>query len=47
MVSMTHATEAAPSSGTVAGTIPIQTLFSGPQGPATLQGSVTGFFTPR
>jgi hypothetical protein len=27
--------------------IPLQTLFSGPQGTATIQGTVTGFFTPR
>jgi hypothetical protein len=27
--------------------IPLQTLFSGPQGTGTIQGTVTGFFTPR
>jgi hypothetical protein len=32
--------------GTVTCTIPMQTLQSGPQGTATIQGSVTGFFTP-
>jgi hypothetical protein len=32
--------------GTVSCTIPMQTLQSGPQGTATIQGSVTGFFTP-
>jgi len=32
--------------GTVTCTIPLQTLFSGPEGSATIQGSVTGFFTP-
>jgi len=32
--------------GTTTCTIPMQTLESGPQGTATLQGSVTGFFTP-
>jgi len=32
--------------GTVTCTIPMQTLESGPQGTATIQGSATGFFTP-
>jgi hypothetical protein len=32
--------------GTVSCTIPAQTLFSGPQGSMTIQGTVTGFFTP-
>jgi hypothetical protein len=32
--------------GTVTCTIPLQTLFSSPQGSTTIQGSVTGFFTP-
>lgn len=32
--------------GTMTCTIPMQTLQSGPQGTATIQGSVTGFFTP-
>jgi hypothetical protein len=32
--------------GTTSCTIPLQTLDSGPQGTATIQGSVTGFFTP-
>jgi hypothetical protein len=32
--------------GTVTCTIPLQTLQSGPQGTATIQGSATGFFTP-
>jgi hypothetical protein len=32
---------------TVTCTIPLQTLFSGPQGTATIQGTVTGFDTPR
>jgi hypothetical protein len=32
--------------GTITCTIPLQTLQSGPQGTATIQGSVTGFFTP-
>lgn len=32
--------------GTVTCSIPMQTLQSGPQGTATIQGSVTGFFTP-
>jgi hypothetical protein len=32
--------------GTTTCTIPMQTLMSGPEGTATIQGSVTGFFTP-
>jgi hypothetical protein len=32
--------------GTTTCTIPLQTLQSGPQGTATIQGSVTGFYTP-
>jgi hypothetical protein len=32
--------------GTVTCTVPVQTLESGPQGTTTIQGSVTGFFTP-
>ena len=32
--------------GTITCTIPMQTLESGPQGTATIQGTVTGFFTP-
>jgi hypothetical protein len=32
--------------GTTTCTIPMQTLESGPQGTATIQGTVTGFFTP-
>jgi hypothetical protein len=32
--------------GTMTCSIPMQTLESGPQGTATIQGSVTGFFTP-
>src|SRR6266540_2697879 len=39
--------KAAPIKGTVTCTIPLQTLFSGPEGSATIQGAVTGFFTPR
>jgi hypothetical protein len=35
-----------PKHGTIMCTIPMQTLDSGPQGTATIQGSVTGFFTP-
>ncbi len=46
-VDTTNATKAAPITGTVTCTIPLQTLFSGPQGSATLQGTVTGFYTPR
>ena len=36
-----------PIQNTVTCSIPLQTLFSGPQGTGTIQGSVTGFFTPR
>jgi hypothetical protein len=46
-VETTNAQKASPTKrGTVTCTIPLQTLFSGPQGSATIQGSVTGFFTP-
>jgi hypothetical protein len=33
--------------GTVTCTIPLQTLFSSPQGTGTISGTVMGFFTPR
>ena len=46
MSDTTDATKAGPA-GTVSCTIPLQTLFSGPQGTATISGSVTGFYTPR
>jgi hypothetical protein len=39
--------KAAPLANTVTCTIPLQTLFAGPQGTATIQGTVTGFYTPR
>jgi hypothetical protein len=39
--------KAAPITPTTTCTIPLQTLFSGPQGTATIEGTVTGFFTPR
>jgi len=39
--------KAAPIKNTTTCTIPLQTLFSGPDGTATIQGTVTGFFTPR
>ena len=39
--------KAAPIKNTVTCTIPLQTLFTSPQGTGTLQGTVTGFFTPR
>jgi hypothetical protein len=39
--------KAAPITNTTTCTIPLQTLFSGPEGTATIQGTVTGFFTPR
>jgi hypothetical protein len=37
----------APITPTTTCTIPLQTLFSGPEGTATIEGTVTGFFTPR
>jgi opacity protein-like surface antigen len=39
--------KAAPLKNTTTCTIPLQTVFSGPEGTATIQGTVTGFFTPR
>lgn len=39
--------KAAPIKNTVTCTIPPQTLFSGPEGTQTIEGTVTGFFTPR
>jgi hypothetical protein len=39
--------KAAPIASTTTCTIPLQTLFSGPEGALTIQGTVTGFFTPR
>jgi hypothetical protein len=39
--------KAGPIKNTTTCTIPLQTLFSGPEGTATIQGTVTGFFTPR
>jgi hypothetical protein len=39
--------KAGPAKSTVMCTIPVQTLFSGPQGSATIAGTVWGFFTPR
>jgi|SRR5919109_5621309 hypothetical protein len=47
MVEHETSTKAAAIKNTVTCTIPLQTLFSGPQGTGTLQGTVTGFFTPR
>ncbi len=41
------AAKAAPIRNTVTCTIPLQTTFSGPEGTATIAGTVTGFFTPR
>ena len=41
------AAKAAPIANTVTCTIPLQTLFFGPEGTATIHGTVTGFFTPR
>jgi hypothetical protein len=44
---MQNAAKASPTKrGSVTCTIPLQTLFTGPQGSMTIQGSVTGFFTP-
>jgi hypothetical protein len=37
----------APIKNTVTCAIPLQTLFSGPEGTGTIEGTVTGFFTPR
>ena len=39
--------KAGPIKNTITCTIPLQTVFSGPPGTATIQGSVTGFWTPR
>ena len=39
--------KAAPIQNTTKCSIPLQTLFSGPDGTATIEGNVTGFFTPR
>jgi hypothetical protein len=39
--------KAAPIANTVSCDIPLQTLFSGPEGSLTIEGTVTGFFTPR
>jgi hypothetical protein len=39
--------KSAPLANTVTCDIPLQTLFSGPEGTSTIQGTVTGFFTPR
>jgi hypothetical protein len=41
------ASKAAPLKNLTTCTIPVQTIFSGPEGTATIQGTVTGFFTPR
>jgi len=41
------AAKAGPIQNTTKCSIPLQTLFSGPDGTATIQGNVTGFFTPR
>jgi hypothetical protein len=39
--------KAAPIKNTVTCDIPLQTLFAGPEGSATIEGTVTGFWTPR
>ena len=41
------ASKAGPLKNLTTCTIPLQTIFSGPEGAATIQGTVTGFFTPR
>jgi hypothetical protein len=41
------AAKAGPGKGTVICTMPLQTLFAGPEGTATIQGTVTGFWTPK
>jgi hypothetical protein len=47
IVNTTNVQKASPTKrGTVTCAIPLQTLFSGAQGSTTIQGSVTGFFTP-
>jgi len=43
----TSAKAAPPKAGAVTCVIPKQMLFSGPEGTATIEGTVTGFFTPR
>jgi hypothetical protein len=39
--------KAAPIANTVTCDIPLQTLFTGPDGTGTIEGTVTGFWTPR
>ena len=39
--------KAAPIADTVTCDIPLQTLFAGPEGMTTIEGTVTGFWTPR
>jgi hypothetical protein len=40
-------TKSAPLANTVTCDIPLQIIFSGPEGKGTISGTVTGFFTPR
>ena len=47
IVDTNTAAKTAPIRNTITCMIPPQTLFSGPDGTATLKGTVTGFFTPR
>jgi Ethanolamine utilization protein EutJ (predicted chaperonin) len=47
MVEHETSAKAAAVKNTTTCTIPLQTLFTGPEGTATIQGTVTGFFTPR
>ena len=47
MTELETAAKAGPVKNPVTCTIPLQTIFSGPEGTATIQGTVTGFFTPR
>jgi hypothetical protein len=41
------AAKASPITDTVTCTIPLQTIFSSPEGVATIAGTVVGFWTPR
>jgi hypothetical protein len=42
-----NSAKAGPIKNTVTCTIPLQTLFAGPMGTQTIEGTVTGFWTPR
>jgi hypothetical protein len=47
MINFDNSEKTAPISNTVTCTIPPQQLFTGPQGTVMIEGTVTGFFTPR